>query len=111
MDDELGEKRIGFTSQKNSFPRRPQNQDIHDTSSELLIVDSLSLLLFSNDEDEVDVVVLEEEEERDDLDVEDGSDLDDLSFLLFWKCSCCCFSFDWLLDWARVGDCCEVCFN
>lgn len=26
------------TSQKNSFPRREQNHDIHDTSSELLIV-------------------------------------------------------------------------
>jgi len=26
-----------LTSQKNSFPRRPQNQEIHDTSSELLI--------------------------------------------------------------------------
>jgi len=26
------------TSQKNSFPRKPQNQEIHDTSSELLIV-------------------------------------------------------------------------
>lgn len=25
------------TSQKNSFPRRPQNQEIHETSSELLI--------------------------------------------------------------------------
>jgi len=26
-----------LTSQKYSFPRRPQNQDIHETSSELLI--------------------------------------------------------------------------
>lgn len=26
-----------LTSQKNSFPLNPQNQDIHDTSSELLI--------------------------------------------------------------------------
>ena len=26
------------TSQKNSFPRSEQNQDIHDTSSELLIL-------------------------------------------------------------------------
>ena len=29
--------RAAFTSQKNSLPRRPQNQEIHDTSSELLI--------------------------------------------------------------------------
>ena len=28
---------IQLTSQKNSFPRSPQNQDIHDTSSELLM--------------------------------------------------------------------------
>lgn len=26
------------TSQKNSFPRREENQEIHDTSSELLIL-------------------------------------------------------------------------
>lgn len=26
-----------FTSQKNSFPRSPQNHEIHDTSSELLM--------------------------------------------------------------------------
>jgi len=26
-----------LTSQKYSFPRKPQNQDIHETSSELLI--------------------------------------------------------------------------
>jgi len=30
-------KQYVLTSQKNSFPRRPQNQEIHDTSSELLI--------------------------------------------------------------------------
>jgi len=28
---------VTLTSQKNSFPRRPQNQEIHETSSELLI--------------------------------------------------------------------------
>jgi len=28
---------IYLTSQKNSFPLNPQNQEIHDTSSELLI--------------------------------------------------------------------------
>lgn len=27
-----------FTSQKNSLPRSPQNHEIHDTSSELLIL-------------------------------------------------------------------------
>jgi hypothetical protein len=30
-------KLLQITSQKNSFPRRPQNQEIHETSSELLI--------------------------------------------------------------------------
>jgi hypothetical protein len=29
--------KLMFTSQKNSFPRSPQNHEIHDTSSELLI--------------------------------------------------------------------------
>lgn len=30
-----------LTSQKNSFPLSPQNQEIHDTSSELLIAEDL----------------------------------------------------------------------
>lgn len=30
-----------LTSQKNSFPLSPQNQEIHDTSSELLMSDNL----------------------------------------------------------------------
>lgn len=31
-----------LTSQKNSFPLNPQNQEIHETSSELLISEDLS---------------------------------------------------------------------
>lgn len=35
-------ERIGhLTSQKNSLPLNPQNQEIHDTSSELLIAEDL----------------------------------------------------------------------
>ena len=47
------------TSQKNSFPRRPQNQDIQETSSELLIVESSSSSTCSSSdvlEDDVDEV-------------------------------------------------------
>lgn len=32
------QREAGLTSQNNSLPRRPQNQDIQDTSSELLMV-------------------------------------------------------------------------
>lgn len=36
------------TSQKNSFPRKPQNQEIHDTSSEELISSLPGESIFAN---------------------------------------------------------------
>jgi hypothetical protein len=78
------------TSQKNSLPRRPQNQDIHDTSSELLIVDSL-LFSSSSSTDETDVV----------------DDLEDLSFFLEW--GCCDLMDDWWGCCCCVWCCCAWC--
>lgn len=50
---------LKLTSQKNSLPRRPQNQEIQDTSSELLIVIGfyfdLHLTLFGYEKNTVDV--------------------------------------------------------
>ena len=82
------------TSQKNSFPRNPQNQDIHETSSELLMVDSSSSWSTSWS-DEVD----------DDVEVSDDSDeVFRLAFLIAVLCSndswwllCADDLFAWLL--------------